>query len=155
MNTLKIGQKAPNFTFQTVEGQSKKLSDLAGKKIVLYFYPKDDTPGCTVQACNLRDDYTSLLKAGIEVIGVSADSDQKHEKFRAKYDLPFPLIADTDREVIQAYGVWGQKKFMGNEYEGILRTTFIIDEKGMIEHVIEKVKTKEHSNQINELLNFK
>ncbi|TVR40229.1 MAG: thioredoxin-dependent thiol peroxidase [Cryomorphaceae bacterium] len=155
MNTLKIGQKAPNFTFQTVEGQSKKLSDLAGKKIVLYFYPKDDTPGCTVQACNLRDDYSHLLEAGIEVIGISADSDEKHEKFRAKYGLPFPLVADTDKEVIQAYGAWGQKKFMGKEYEGILRTTFIIDEKGMIEHVIEKVKTKEHSNQINELLNFK
>lgn len=155
MNTPKIGQQAPDFHFQTVDGQAKKLSDLLGKKIVLYFYPKDDTPGCTAQACNLRDNYGELLGAAIEVIGVSADTDAKHDKFRAKYNLPFPLIADTEKDVIQLYGVWGKKKFMGKEYEGIHRTTFIIDEKGKIAHIIDKVKTKEHSKQINELLNFK
>lgn len=147
------GQKAPDFKFETLDGQEKKLSDLRGKKIILYFYPKDNTPGCTAEACSLRDAYPDFTDANTEVIGVSADDEKKHAKFREKLDLPFPLIADTDKKVINEYGVWGRKKFMGKEFDGIIRTTFIIDEEGKIAHVIDKVKTKTHAEQINELLN--
>lgn len=148
-----VGQQAPEFEFETLDGQQKKLSDMRGKKIILYFYPKDNTPGCTAEACSLRDAYPDFENADTEIIGVSADDEKKHAKFRDKYQLPFPLIADTEKEVIEAYGVWGRKKFMGKEYDGILRTTFIIDEQGKIAHVIDKVKTKSHAEQINEILN--
>lgn len=148
MKKLKIGDQAPAINAIDENGNPFKLSDLKGKKVVLYFYPKDDTPGCTKQACNLKDNYTELQKRGYEVVGVSADDEAKHQKFIAKYELPFKLIADTDKKVINDYGVWGPKKFMGKEYDGIHRTTFIIDEKGKIEDIIEKVKTKEHSAQI-------
>lgn len=155
MSKLKVGDSAPDFTFPAADGGEKKLSELKGKKIILYFYPKDNTPGCTAQACNLRDAHADFQEAGIEVIGVSADSEKKHDNFRSKYDLPFPLVADTEKQVIQDYGVWGRKKFMGREFDGILRTTFVIDENGKIEHIIDKVKTKTHTEQLNELLNFK
>ncbi len=148
MTHLKAGDKAPEFEAKDQNGQTIKLSDYQGKKVVLYFYPKDDTPGCTAQACNLRDNYSELQEKGYQVIGVSADTEQKHQKFIGKYDLPFSLIADTDKNVIQAYGVWGQKKFMGRVYDGIHRETFIIDENGIVEQVIAKVKTKEATQQI-------
>jgi thioredoxin-dependent peroxiredoxin len=146
--TLKEGIKAPDFSGKDQDGKQVKLSDFKGKKLVLYFYPKDDTPGCTSQACNLRDNYSEFKKKGYEIIGVSADDEKKHTKFIEKYSLPFSLIADTDKTIVNAYGVWGKKKFMGREYEGILRTTFIIDEKSVIEKIISEVKVKEHSNQI-------
>jgi len=155
MKKTEVGQQAPDFEFTATDGATKKLSDLRGEKIILYFYPKDNTPGCTAQACNLRDAYTDFQSSGIQVIGVSADSEKKHENFKSKYDLPFPLVADTEKQVINDYGVWGKKKFMGREFDGIHRTTFIIDEQGKVEHVIEKVKTKSHTEQINELLNSK
>ncbi|MDD2278044.1 MAG: thioredoxin-dependent thiol peroxidase, partial [Bacteroidales bacterium] len=129
-------------------GNNISLENLKGVKTVLYFYPKDNTPGCTAQACDLRDNYDMLLSKGYKVIGISADTQQSHQKFIEKYNLPFPLIADTDKQIIKQYGVWGPKKFMGKTYDGINRTTFIIDEKGNIEEVIEKVKTKEHTKQI-------
>ncbi len=144
---VKIGQKAPDFSGQTQNGKIS-LSDYRGKKVILYFYPKDDTPGCTANACNFRDNYGELTNKGLHIIGVSPNSIQSHEKFAAKYSLPFPLIADTDTSIAKAYGVWGLKKFMGREYEGILRTTFIISEEGIIEAVIEKVDTKESTEQI-------
>ena len=147
---LEEGQKAPAFEGIDQNGDTIKLSDYAGKKVVLYFYPKDDTPGCTAQACNLRDNDTDLKAAGYQVIGVSADTAAKHQKFITKYDLNFPLIADTEKEIIQAFGVWGPKKFMGKEYDGIHRTTFVINEEGIIEKVIKKVKTKDHTAQILE-----
>lgn len=148
MTHLKPGDQAPAFEATDQSGNKIKLSDYKGKKVVLYFYPKDDTPGCTAQACNLRDHYSDLRDKGYEVIGVSADNEKKHQKFIEKYSLPFTLIPDTDRKVIEAYGVWGKKKFMGREYDGIHRETFVIDEKGVIEQVIEKVKTKEAAEQI-------
>ena len=148
MTTLKAGDKAPNFKGINEQGNTLSLSDYKGQKLVLYFYPKDDTPGCTAEACNLRDNYQLLLKNGYAVLGVSADSPAKHLKFIAKYDLPFSLLADQDHSVLNAYGVWGPKKFMGREYDGIHRTTFVIDEKGIIEEVIQKVKTKDHASQI-------
>jgi peroxiredoxin Q/BCP len=148
MTHLKEGDKAPDFEANDQNGNKIKLSDYQGKKVVLYFYPKDNTPGCTAQACNLRDNYSELQSAGYEVIGVSADSEKKHQNFIDKYELPFTLIADTDRKVIEAYGVWGRKKFMGREYDGIHRETFVINEKGVIEQVIEKVKTKDATAQI-------
>lgn len=148
MKKLTIGDQAPAIDALDENGKSFQLSSLKGKKVVLYFYPKDNTPGCTKQACNLKDNYSELQKRGYEVIGVSADDEIKHQKFIAKFDLPFKLLADTDKKVINDYGVWGPKKFMGKEYDGIHRTTFIIDEEGKIEDIIEKVKTKEHSAQI-------
>ena len=148
MNTLKEGDKAPMFEGIDQNGNSIKLADYAGKKVVLYFYPKDDTPGCTAQACNLRDNDRELKEAGYEVIGVSADTPEKHTKFITKYELPFPLVADTEKEIIQAFGVWGPKKFMGKVYDGIHRTTFVINEEGVIDKVIAKVKTKDHTAQI-------
>lgn len=148
MTTIKAGDKAPDFKGKDQNGNNVGLSDFAGNKLVIYFYPKDNTPGCTSQACNLRDNYDLLLSKGYKVLGISADSEKSHQKFIEKNSLPFPLIADTGKEIIKAYGVWGPKKFMGKEYDGIHRTTFVIDENGMVEEVIGKVKTKEHTAQI-------
>lgn len=148
MTTITKGQKAPDFKGVDQDGNSISLNDFAGNKLVLYFYPKDDTPGCTKEACDLRDNYERLMAAGYKVVGVSADKAAKHKKFIEKYDLPFPLLADTELEVIKAYGVWGPKKFMGRTFDGIHRTTFLIDEKGMVEEVITKVNTDAHTAQI-------
>lgn len=148
ITSLKIGDKAPDFKGKDQDGKSISLKDFSGKKLVLYFYPKDDTPGCTAESCNLRDNYEGLLKKGYAVVGVSADDDKQHKKFIEKYQLPFPLIADVDLKVIKAYDVWGYKKFMGKEYDGIIRTTFVIDEKGTLEKVITDVITKDHTAQI-------
>lgn len=148
MVTLKPGDKAPAFSSKDQDGNTITLDNFKGSKLVIYFYPKDNTPGCTSQACNLRDNYEPLLNSGYKVVGVSADSEQSHQKFIAKYELPFPLIADTDKEVLKAYGVWGPKKFMGKTYDGIHRTTFVIDEDGIITEVINKVDTKNHTAQI-------
>lgn len=146
--SLKAGDKAPSFKAKDQDGNIISLKDFAGKKLVLYFYPKDNTPGCTAEACNLRDNYNVLLKKGYAVIGVSANNEKDHKKFIKKFNLPFPLIADTEKEVCNAYGVWGKKKFMGREFMGIVRTTFIISEKGIIEEVIEKVDNENHTSQI-------
>jgi len=148
MTTLKAGDKAPNFEALDQLGNTIKLADYAGKKLVMFFYPKASTPGCTAEACNLRDNYQTFLAQGYDVLGVSADSAKRQQNFIAKNELPFPLLADEDKAVINAYGVWGPKKFMGKEYEGIHRATFVIDEKGMLEEVITKVKTKAHTEQI-------
>ncbi|MBU3822316.1 thioredoxin-dependent thiol peroxidase [Flavobacteriaceae bacterium XHP0103] len=150
MNTLKVGDKAPNFSAQDEQGNTICLSDYKGKKLVVFFYPKANTPGCTAEACNLRDNYEVLKSKGYELLGVSADNSKKQANFKNKYKFPFPLLADEDKSVINAFGVWGPKKFMGREYDGIHRTTFIIDEKGVIEQVIDKVKTKDHASQILE-----
>jgi peroxiredoxin Q/BCP len=150
--TLKEGDKAPAFSGKDQNGETISLSDFAGKRVILFFYPKDMTPGCTAEACNLGENYSELQKRGFEVIGVSADSEARHQKFIDKYSLPFNLIADTELEVIKAYGVWGLKKFMGKEYDGIHRTTFIIGTDGNLEKVITKVKTKDHTAQILEEL---
>ncbi len=146
--SLEVGALAPQFEGKNENGEILKLDDFKGKKVVLYFYPKDNTPGCTAQACDLRDNYDALLKAGYVIIGVSADSEKKHQNFIAKFDLPFPLIADEDLTICNQYGVWREKKNYGKTYMGIVRTTFIIDEEGKIEEIIEKVKTKEHAAQI-------
>lgn len=145
---LKVGDKAPYFEGLNQNGESVTLSDFKGEKLVLYFYPKDNTPGCTAEACNLRDNYHRFLENGYQVIGVSRDSQKSHQNFIAKHNLPFPLISDPEAQIIKSYGAWGLKKFMGREYEGIFRKTFIIDQTGVIEEIIEKVKTKEHSAQI-------
>ena len=150
MTTLKVGDRAPAFKGVDQDGKSVDLGSYAGKKLVLYFYPKDDTPGCTAEACSLRDDHAALRKAGYEVLGVSPDKAAKHKKFADKYDLPFRLLADPEKEAANAYGVWGRKKFMGREYDGILRTTFLIDGKGVIERVISDVRTKDHAAQVLE-----
>lgn len=150
---LKIGDKAPEFDIKDQNGKVHKTADYQGKKVILYFYPKDLTPGCTVQSCDLRDNYESLKADGFEVIGVSADDEAKHQKFITKYKLPFNLLADTNKEVLNKYGVWGEKKFMGKTYDGIHRTTFILDENGVIENIITKVKTKIHTEQIRSELN--
>lgn len=148
MTNLKKGDKAPYFKGKDQDGNIISLDDFKGHKLVLYFYPKDSTPGCTSQACNLRDNYDMLIKKGYKVLGVSADSEKSHKKFIEKNNLPFPLIADTDKEILKAYGVWGPKKFMGRDFLGIHRTTFVIDEEGSIMEVIEKVQTKDHTAQI-------
>lgn len=148
MKHLKIGDVAPIFSGQDQNEQTISLDNYKGKKIVLYFYPKDDTPGCTAQACNLRDNHEDLLKSGIQVVGVSADSIRSHVKFTEKYHLPFPLIADENKEIIQQYGVWGEKKFMGKVYDGIHRTTFLINEEGIIVGIIDKPNTKNHTEEI-------
>jgi peroxiredoxin Q/BCP len=153
MSALKEGQKAPYFEGTDQNGKAIKLSDYSGKKVVLYFYPKDDTPGCTAEACNLRDNYDLLLKEGFAVIGVSPDDEKSHKGFAGKYTLPFPLIADTSRKILNDYGAWGEKNLYGKKVKGVLRTTFIIDEKGYIEKVIEKVNTGEHTEQIFKLYN--
>lgn len=148
MTTLAVGDKAPAFAALNQKGEMINLNDFIGKKVVLFFYPKASTPGCTAEACNLRDNYEAFVKKGYEIIGVSADSEKRQLNFSEKNQLPYNLLADTDKKVIEAYGVWGPKKFMGREYDGIHRTTFIIDEKGSIEEVITKVKTKDHTAQI-------
>ncbi len=148
MSHLKIGDKAPNIVSVDQNQEQITLSQFKGRKVVLYFYPKDMTPGCTVQSCNLRDNYNLLIDEGYVVLGCSADSPARHVKFIEKHDLPFPLISDESKEVLNAYGVWGPKKFMGREYDGISRTTFVIDENGIIEDIITKVNTKEHASQI-------
>lgn len=148
MTTLKAGDKAPDFKAEDQDGNEIKLSDYKGKKLVLFFYPKASTPGCTAEACNLNENFDRLKKEGYEILGVSADSKKRQQNFRNKYDFQYPLLADEDKEVINAYGVWGPKKFMGKEYDGIHRTTFLIDKNGKIEEVISKVKTKEHTDQI-------
>ena len=148
MTTLKIGDKAPSFEALDQDGNTIKLKDYKGKKLVLFFYPKASTPGCTMEACNLRDNYERFLSQGYDVLGVSADSSKRQSNFKNKQELPYPLLADESKAVIEAFGVWGPKKFMGREYDGIHRTTFVIDENGVIEDVITKVKTKEHTAQI-------
>ncbi len=150
MTHLKEGDKAPDFSATDQYGKDLNLQDYRGKKVVLYFYPKDDTPGCTTEACNFRDNYQQIRNEGYEIIGVSADTEKKHKKFTDKYELPFPLIPDTEKEIINAYGIWGEKKFMGRTYDGIHRVTFVIDEKGIIEKVITKVKNKEATKQVLE-----
>lgn len=148
---LKKGDKAPEFEGIDQDGNPIKSSDYKGKKYVVFFYPKASTPGCTAQACDLRDNEDALKSKGYEIIGVSADSVRRQKNFATKNDLNYPLIADEERKIIEAFGVWGPKKFMGREFDGIHRTTFIINEKGLIENVIEKVKTKEHASQILEI----
>ena len=148
MQKLKEGDRAPGFKAIDQYGKEISLEEFAGKKVILYFYPKDNTPGCNAEACNLRDHHDELLSLGYQIIGVSADNTAAHIKFTDKFELPFRLIPDTEKKVINAYGVWGPKKFMGREYDGIHRTTFVIDEKGIIETIFTKVKTKEHSEQI-------
>lgn len=148
MKTLKEGDKVPQFTAKDQDGNEIKLSDYQGKKLVVFFYPRANTPGCTAEACNLRDNYSALQAKGYSLLGVSEDSQKKQASFRDKYEFPFPLLADEDHTVIDAFGVWGPKKFMGKEYDGIHRMTFIIDEKGVVEKVIDKVKTKDHAAQI-------
>ena len=150
MTSLKEGDKAPNFSVLNQDDQLLTLDTYKGKKLILYFYPKDSTPGCTAESCNLRDNYFELLDLGYDVLGVSADNSASHQKFIAKNELPFHLLSDTEKEVIKAYDVWGPKKFMGKEYDGIHRTTFVIDENGLIERIFTKVKTKEHTLQILE-----
>jgi len=148
MGKLQEGDLAPEIKAKDQNGEEFVLSNLKGKKVVLYFYPKDNTPGCTKQACNLRDHYQELKEAGYEVVGVSADSQKKHQNFISKYDLPFTLLADEDKKVLNDYEAWGKKKFMGREYVGIIRKTFVINEEGKIDQIIEKVKTKAHASQI-------
>lgn len=148
MKVIKVGEQAPSFEAIDESGKKVSLSDFKGKKVVLYFYPKDDTPGCTAEACSLRDGYAELTGKGFVVIGVSADSAESHKKFRKKYELPFILIPDTDKKIISAYGAWGEKMMYGKSYEGIIRKTFVIDESGKVALVIEKVDTKNHAGQI-------
>ncbi len=142
------GQRAPLFEGTAQDGKTVSLADFTGKKVVLYFYPKDDTPGCTAEACNLRDNYTELIKRGFSVIGISPDDEKSHAKFAQKYDLPFPLIADPQKRIMDSYGVWGEKNMYGKKVMGVMRTTFLIDEKGVVEKVISKVDTKNHTEQI-------
>lgn len=148
MTQLTAGMPAPHFEGTDQNGKTVKLSSFLGKKVVLYFYPKDDTPGCTAEACSLRDNYNELLKKGFIVLGVSPDSEKSHAKFAGKYNLPFPLIADPQKKILSAYGAYGEKLMYGEKVTGVIRTTFIIDEKGIIEKVIKKVDTKEHATQI-------
>jgi peroxiredoxin Q/BCP len=145
---LNVGDKAPAIKAVDQNGNMISLDEYKGSKVILYFYPKDDTPGCTAEACNLRDNYDGLLAKGFKIIGVSADSAASHQKFAGKYNLPFPLIPDADKKIINAYGVWGKKKFLGKEYDGINRITFIISEDGKIIKIFDKVQTKDHSDQI-------
>lgn len=148
----KIGQPAPDFELLDQDGKTHKLSDYRGKPVVLYFYPKDNTPGCTMQACSFRDSFAEYKAKGIVVLGISKDSIKSHTKFQEKYNLPFTLLADTETEVAQAYGVWVLKKMMGREYMGMERTTFIIDKEGKIVHIMEKVKPQDHAKEVLALL---
>lgn len=148
MTHLKVGDKAPEFSAKDEQGNTVTLNDYAGKKLVVFFYPKASTPGCTAEACNLNDNFERFKSQGYEILGVSADSAKRQSNFKAKYDFKYPLLADEDKAVIEAFGVWGPKKFMGKEYDGIHRTTFVIDENGVLEDVITKVKTKAHAEQI-------
>lgn len=150
MKTLQAGDKAPNFKVNNQSGNPISSEDYKGKKWVVFFYPKASTPGCTAEVCNLRDNYQALQDQGYELLGVSADSEKRQTNFKEKYKLPFPLLADENKEVLNGFGVWGPKKFMGREYDGIHRKTFIINEEGIIERVIDKVKTKDHAAQILE-----
>lgn len=152
MSKLQVGDKAPEISANDQTGKPFSLKALKGKKVILYFYPKDDTPGCTAEACNFRDNYSALKKKGFEVIGVSVDDEKKHNKFIEKYELPFTLIADTEKKVVEDYGVWGEKKFMGRAYMGTNRVTFIIGEDGKIEHIINKVDTKDSTKQVLDLI---
>lgn len=152
MATLKEGDKAPDFTARDQNGKSISLANFKGKNIILYFYPKDDTPGCTAEACSFRDNYRSMLSQGFEIIGVSTDDEKSHKKFETKYSLPFPLIADPDKKVVEAYGVWVEKSMYGKKYMGTARTTFLIDKEGIINKIIEKVDTKNSSQQVTDLL---
>ncbi|MCC5938216.1 MAG: thioredoxin-dependent thiol peroxidase [Lunatimonas sp.] len=145
---IEVGQQAPEFETKDQNGNTVRLSDFKGKKVILYFYPKDNTPGCTTQACDLRDNYEALQKAGYVVLGVSSDSQKSHQKFIEKYELPFTLLADEDKSVHEKYGTWVEKSMYGRKYMGTARTTFVIDEEGKISQIIDKVKTKEHTNQI-------
>jgi peroxiredoxin Q/BCP len=147
---LKEGASAPAFTTKDANGETVKLKDLRGQKVVLYFYPKDDTPGCTKEACSFRDEFAEFKKRGIRVLGISPDGETSHKKFTAKYKLPFTLLTDTDHRIADAYGTYGQKKFMGRTYMGINRTTFLIDEKGKVRKVFEKVKPEEHAREVLE-----
>ncbi len=146
--SLKVGDKAPAFEGIDQDSNYIKLSDFSGKKLVLYFYPKDSTPGCTAQACNLRDNYQTLLDSGFAVVGISSDSPKKHQNFINKFDLPFPLIADEDKSIHEQFGTWVEKQMYGRTYMGTARTTFVMNEAGVIEEIIEKVKTKDHTAQI-------
>lgn len=150
MSNLKIGDPAPAFTAPDQDGNMVSLDQFRGKKLVLYFYPKDNTPGCTAEACDLRDNYERFRNEGYEILGVSADSQKSHQNFIKKHELPFRLLSDVDKEVLQAYGAWGEKKNYGRTYMGVIRKTFIISGEGKIENIIEKVKTKEHTKQIFE-----
>lgn len=150
MTHLKEGDKAPAFTGLNEKGEEVSLSDYQGKKLILFFYPKDNTPGCTAEACNLRDNYDQLREQGFELLGVSPDSAKKHQNFIKKYDFPFPLVADTEQKVLNLYGVWGEKQMYGRKFMGVFRTTFVINEEGVIEKIFKKVKTKAHAEQILE-----
>ena len=150
MQTLKVGDKVPDFTVNDQDGNAISLSDYKGKKLVVFFYPKANTPTCTVEACNLGENYKALQDAGYEILGVSADSEKRQSNFKKKFNFPYPLLADTEKEVINAFGVWGPKKFMGREFDGIHRITFIVDENGIVSRVIDKVKAKIHTDQILE-----
>ncbi len=150
MNTLKVGDKVPEFSAKDQDNNTISLSDYKDKKLVVFFYPKASTPGCTVEACNLRDNYKELQGLGYELIGVSSDSQKRQLNFKNKYDFPFPLLADEDHTVINIFGVWGLKKFMGKEYDGIHRKTFVLDGNGVVIKVIDKVKTKDHAQQLLE-----
>lgn len=152
MTTLQQGDKAPAFTSKDQDGNTISLAQFKGKKVVLYFYPKDNTPGCTAEACDFRDNYQGLKSKGIEVLGVSVDDEKSHQKFINKFSLPFTLLADTDQTIVNAYGVWGEKNMYGKKYMGINRTTFIIDEEGNIAHVITKVDTKSPTAQVLDLI---
>lgn len=145
---LSIGDKAPDFTSKDQNGKPISLSDFKGKKVVLYFYPKDNTPGCTAESCDLRDNYSRFQKNGFEILGISSDNEKSHQKFIEKFDLPFPLIADTDKSVHEAYGTWVEKSMYGRKYMGTARTTFVIDEHGILADIIEKVNTKDHTSQL-------
>lgn len=142
------GMAAPKFSLKDETGTTRNLSDYLGHQVILYFYPKDDTPGCTTEACNFRDDYSAYVDRNVIILGVSPDTVDSHKKFKDKFELPFPLLADEDQSVCESYGVWGKKSFMGKEYMGVLRTTFIIDEKGLVAHVFEDVKPAQHSSEI-------
>ena len=148
MDTLKVGDKVPSFVAKDENGNDIKLSDYLGKKLIVFFYPKANTPGCTAEACNLRDNYTELKAQGYELLGVSADSQKRQLSFKNKYQFPFPLLADEDHTLLNIFGVWGPKQFMGKKYDGIHRMTFVIDQDGVVEKVIEKVKTKDHAAQL-------
>jgi peroxiredoxin Q/BCP len=151
MSELKEGQKAPGFNVKDQHGNTVSLDQFAGKKVVLYFYPKDDTPGCTAEACDFRDNYQGLTAKGYVVLGVSVDDEKSHKKFADKHNLPFTLLADTDKKIVEAYGVWGEKNMYGKKYMGTNRTTFVIDENGIIAHIITKVDTKNSTAQVLEL----
>lgn len=153
MIQLKEGSKAPVFNGIDQNGREVSLKDFAGKKLILYFYPKDNTPGCTAEACNLRDNYEDLLKQGYAIVGVSPDTEKSHKGFSQKFSLPFPLIADTEKKILNDYGVWGEKKMYGKSFMGVIRSTFVINEKGIIEKIITKVETAGHAEQITKLYN--